>query len=186
MAADGSDDVEACESLQATILAVVAPGSWEQIGGSGALHFVPAAQALVCVQSEGAHAELAQLLTTLRWAERQHAEQAPPAAAAGAGELRTKLYKLAPAAMTDQSTDEIARLLTSRIEPGTWSHEGAFVSAVGNRLIVRQTAAVQQQVTRLLRALELLAAPEAGSRRTDVDMSATPDTAPEGAAPAGN
>lgn len=185
MTAEGGDEIEAGERLQATILAVVAPQTWEALGGAGALRYVPSAQALVCAQSDQAQAEMARLLDTLRSASRQRAAQDSPAAAAGAAPLRTRLYKLDHAALTEHCVDDLTRLLTSRIEPASWSREGAFVSAVGNRLIVRQTAAVQQRITQLLRVLEVLAAPEAGAPASDADKSATPELAPDAAAPLG-
>ncbi len=177
---DGSDDIEALESLSRTILAVVAPRSWDPQGGSGVLCPVPGACAFVCLQSDQAHTELEHMLTVLRVAR---GKQPDVAVAKSTSELHTKVYKLHAAAMSgDRAAADLVRLITERVEPKSWPQTGAFASAVGEQLIVRQTPAVQQQVIRLLRKMALLAPCEAPQSALPGDVAnpveAVPETTP--------
>jgi hypothetical protein len=180
MAADGGDDIEAFESILRSILAVVAPRNWGPQGGGGELCPVPGAGAFVCLQSDQAHVELEQLLAALRAAR---GKQSDEAVAKSANDLHTKVYTLHATAMSsDRAAAELVRLITERIEPKSWPRSGAFASVVGDQLIVRQTPAVQQQVTRLLRKMALLAPREPPLSPVSVDVAdpveAAPETAP--------
>ena len=169
MAADGSDEVEALEGLARAAFAVVAPHSWEPLGGNGELAPVPGAYAFVCLQTDRAHAELELMLAALRAAR---GKQPDEAAAKATNDLHTRVYKLQATALSGHNAgDDLIRLITDRIEPQSWPRSGAFASAVGDRLIVRQTPAVQRQVIRLLRKMTLLAPAEAMEPALPADMA---------------
>jgi hypothetical protein len=83
--------------LNELISSLVAPTTWDEVGGPGRMKAVPGARALAISQTFEIHREIEHFLAALRAVKQRRPDQPPPRAEADEHSLHLKIYKL-PAA----------------------------------------------------------------------------------------
>jgi hypothetical protein len=142
--------------LSRLVSGTVETATWNAVGGPGEV--VPAPGSLVVRQSQAVHAQVAQLLASLR-------TLSPPAPGAPRMVLRT--YRLKSA-----SPDDLAQVIPKLVAPDSWAVAGIPLAVrdgvasreaeagegtdaapppgAGGWLLIRQTPTVHDQIERLL------------------------------------
>jgi hypothetical protein len=120
--------------------------------------------ALVITQTDSIHQQIEKLLADLRRARRNRPLGAAVGeeAARAAATPRLKVYHIGfdVNGQPEVSMERLVEMITQLVEPGTWDKE-FYINGIGNKLVVRHTAAVQRQVQRLLtRELRLQLVPD--------------------------
>ncbi|HEX3655493.1 MAG TPA: hypothetical protein VHV55_06800 [Pirellulales bacterium] len=180
------------DDLIELLTTIVAPTTWSDVGGAGAISYLPAVQSLFISQTYEIHEEICELFATVRKLPATTAAPADATAADGKADkmfVVTYLLKPTPAAHraplqpgNDQNaalqaqveaaskralTDDLARTVPKTIEPASWKDGGGqgVIESIGVGVVVRQTRHVQIEVARFLNTVGLSVAPaEVGFR----------------------
>jgi hypothetical protein len=167
------------DELIGTITSTVAPTTWGEVGGAGAIKFLPNALALTIYQTSEALDDVEVLLSMLREARKsqlgaftaanrndlllatyampRHAPTWhavwPGSATADANAQRYEAELKTSLANAAATAKEFAVVIPQVIEPASWKTAGGKgeIFVVNDRLVIRQTAAVHAQVARLLK-----------------------------------
>lgn len=141
------------DSLIRTIWSIVAPDSWDQVGGPGAVEPLLPVPALSISQTQDVLDEIAVLLTKLRGAKQLEVARSTGEKKVDPGAHIVRAYSVIPSL---HSPDEIAKLVIRASEPGEWDDEvGTFVQGLGSSLVVKHNADAHQRVRKLLLELSL-------------------------------
>ena len=178
------------ESLIELITSTIAPTTWDEVGGPGAIQPFAHSQALAISQTDDAHEEIAMLVAALRRTRDKQLRAAKPIAfveqpGKEEGPFEIKVYRLvrpageskgragqpsaAPAQNAAQNpgnapasekttlengtveANAIAELVPQMIEPESWAPSSkAMIRAVGETVVIRQTAEVQGRIGKLI------------------------------------
>ena len=133
------------DSLINVITSTIAPDTWDEVGGPGAIEPLQRAPTLVISQTQAIHEQISALLTTLREAKKQ--------APVGHGDVDPDAHIVRSYTVNASqcSSDEIAKLVIRASEPGTWNEEaGTFVQGLGTSLVVKHNASIHRRVRKLL------------------------------------
>ncbi len=126
--------------------------SWEDVGGPGVIEVVAPWGLLVVSQSADRHQRIAGLLSATRQARAAHppADMATAANEAAEPILELRMYMLSGTA----PMSDVKELIQATVDPSSWVRSDlihADVFPLGNRFLVRQTAANHRQIQQLLR-----------------------------------
>jgi hypothetical protein len=133
------------------ITSAVAPTSWPNGGGGVSPWAHPVA--LIIDQSEEVHEQIAELLAKLRAAHRAAKESAIAMPAADAGEaIIVRIHRVSKANGDDASLDKYIAAIRNVIEPASW--QGRYIGKVPGGIVVRNTQAVQDRITRLIAQID--------------------------------
>ncbi|HUG67674.1 MAG TPA: hypothetical protein VMM76_07975, partial [Pirellulaceae bacterium] len=133
------------DSLINVFTSTIAPDTWDEVGGPGAIEPLQRAPTLVISQTQAIHEQISALLTTLREAKKQ--------AAVGHGDVDPDAHIVRSYTVNASqcSSDEIAKLVIRASEPGTWNEEaGTFVQGLGTSVVVKHNASIHRRVQKLL------------------------------------
>ncbi|EAQ77486.1 hypothetical protein DSM3645_06484 [Blastopirellula marina DSM 3645] len=132
----------ATDRLLDSMTSTIQPGSWKELGGSGGIGVLKVADALVILQTEQNHEQIARLLHDIR-TQRQPRPESSTAAKAKQDEPVLIRY---PIPLDDDGSDAIskfARLLTSEVAAESWNDETRYAISLGKTtLLVKQTPAI--------------------------------------------
>lgn len=145
------------EDLIIMITSMVAPSSWPAGTGPGPVRYVEPWKILVIPQFDAQHREIESLLTAVRRVRAEQRQARGNNADDDPVELR--VYATASAQNKDgeaggPTAKEIADLVRDLVEPKSWSEDGVYLRAVGDRLVVRHRRSVQRDVRSLLAVLQ--------------------------------
>ncbi|HEY5313695.1 MAG TPA: hypothetical protein VIK18_14300 [Pirellulales bacterium] len=187
-----SDDVlqpNPAHDLIDVIVGTVAPTAWSEVGGPGAIFYLPTARSLVISQTSEIHDEIYGLLAATRkvraetglqggpQAADEHPDKmfvvtyflrpkpsAPPVAKQPGKDEKSATQAPAGAVAQRSLADDLARAVPKVIEPASWKNNGGqgTVESLGVGVVVRQTRRVQLQVARFLRTCGASIAPAEG------------------------
>ena len=158
------NDEQALNALIKTISASTASGSWSENGGNAPdIHVVKPAL-LVVSQSQAVHEDIRDLLTTIRNVRGKSAESSDHAEhshgskhAASGNDVVTRSYLLQLNPTNDVGTmrSQVRELIVSSLPDETWTGrladgQAVTLSVFHDRIVVRQTAAVQEKVEKIL------------------------------------
>ncbi len=136
------------DSLYYLVIATVAPGSWDAVGGSGSIKFFPHTLDFVVGQTREVHQRLEVLWDRLR---------AQPTALFDQGGIRPARESTADQFPREQNLDGLVELVTSTVSPLSWDAIGGSGSITADAprmaLVVSQTPDVHDAVDRLLTLL---------------------------------
>jgi hypothetical protein len=148
-----------CESLISLITSTIAPTSWSDSGGIGAILRLPFARAVAISQTETIHEEIADLLAKLRAAQRTAPELgATKAQAKPDRAIVVRVHHVASVA--DAALDQYIDAIRHLIDSNEWDKDGRFIGKVPGGIAVRNTRAAQERIGRLI--TEIDAAPFRG------------------------
>lgn len=131
-----------------TVTTTVAPESWDEVGGAGAIRPFPQRAALVVHQTPPIHREIERLLHSIR-DQRAHGDT-PIEFHLDPAEVIVKSYQVAGPAR-DAAMMLINRSLAG--DPAAEDGEIFYVTAIGDEIIVRNRRAKHEQLEQLLREL---------------------------------
>lgn len=139
------------DSLVALIESIVAPDSWDAVGGPSSIGTLLPAPTIVVAQTQDVHEEISELLTKLRAAKKLEAARAPENETVDPEALVVRSY---PFHTVITSPEEIAKIVIRASEPGTWDDEaGTFVQGLGASIVVKHNAKGHRQLQKLLSQL---------------------------------
>ena len=140
-------DREEASELIETIEQTVQPDSWMAVGGSGQIKVF--GQQLIVRQTQRAHRELEMFIANVKEqaaaADEQQAQNPDKAK-----RLVTAVYSV-----EEKSAAELRNAVTMLVGPSCWEEDNVVITVVGSKLLVRQTPAVQREVARLLKKIEV-------------------------------
>jgi hypothetical protein len=128
------------------ITSTIAPSTWDAVGGSGSIRYDEATAALFTTNTPEVIDQFNDLLPPLRKLSADQAHSRPANAATNKVELRVYATGEAFGKQRNRGTNELANSIRERVEPKTWSEPDAYLSPLGDRLIVRHRPSVQRQV----------------------------------------
>lgn len=139
------------DSLTGMIQSIIAPDTWDTVGGAGSITPLLPVPTIVIAQTQDAHEEIAELLAKLRAAKQLEAARLAPQEAADPTALIVRSY---PIRAVYSGPDEVVKLVMRASEPGTWDEEaGTFVQGLGASIVVKHNANGHRQVQKLLSQL---------------------------------
>ncbi|MCA9216848.1 MAG: hypothetical protein KDB27_27450, partial [Planctomycetales bacterium] len=143
------------DALIDLIVAIIAPDSWDIVGGEGALFGFPSRGVIVCSNTVEVQEEINSLLQTMRKAQSDSNNTLPKDA---------PLYQRPPTPPvtvvyhtpdSELQLSEISQLIYDMIEVDSWNKNGCVVKTLSDRLIVRHNRSVQRRVENLLHSLDV-------------------------------
>ena len=143
--------------LSQTIQSTIAPDSWDDVGGPGALAWLAEYDALIVSQTSEIHSEISELLAQLR-----SKIAAPQVAAAPAPAPDQRLHLVVYRLKTGDdgkplvAVDELAEVVNDLIDPRSWHDRDVYLRGVGHTLVVKQSAVVHRKIVKLLEALDAI------------------------------
>ena len=138
-------------TLAVLVVATIAPDSWADAGGEGAIATFPRKGVIVCSNTAEVHNEIDAFLNVSRKVRSTSKHSAPrDPNIVGRNTTTTRIYRFEEAIQAD----DIAETIQDLIAPDSWNN-GAFTRVVQNRLIVRNSRHVQNQIRRLFRELHI-------------------------------
>jgi hypothetical protein len=135
----------------------VAPDSWEEVGGPGAIDALTAPASIVVSQTREVHQQIAKLLTALR-ANRPHnfaAEKREPELSFYVFKLRTMDAMNKPQPVSPEAAAKYAEIVKKAIGEKEWEVDGAVIEAADSSLIVRHYPRVARKIQGLLLQLNI-------------------------------
>lgn len=158
------------------VTSTIAPTSWTDVGGTGAISYVPQFRGMVVSQTLDVHNEIESLLQMLRPGgapvARRAADAAPPASPARAvrptppivrdiGPQTVQIYgTFAPSGMrrSPAEVDALAARIQTNIAPEIWRQPNgtSYVHVVDQAIVVNASSGVHRQIADLLSALNQL------------------------------
>jgi hypothetical protein len=145
--------------LVATVTATVGPTTWTDVGGTGAISYVPEFQGLVISQTDDVHAQIEDLFERMRKvALVQEASKEELPATDKSGEFSLKPYYLTLATgQRAKDVGAVSSLLQRVIEPGSWqANDGrSFIHIVDDALMIQATNATHERIEALLEQLDI-------------------------------
>ncbi len=173
------------DSLMAVITTTIAPDSWEQVGGPGAMTAVAPWGLLVVSQTDDVQEQIGGLLAAARCARMNQAPSPQPpmplpglgmamggelagmssAGAAGLSGFPGSAMPGVPAMvlkpyqlMGAHTLDQLTRVIMGTIEPDSWRQQSnaAAVFPLGHTLLIRQTPQAHAKIEELFRSLQSL------------------------------
>ncbi|MCB9873377.1 MAG: hypothetical protein H6821_04290 [Planctomycetaceae bacterium] len=139
------------DSLRQVITSTIAPDTWDEVGGPGAVEPLLPVPTLMISQTQQVHEEILGLLTDLRQAKKQST------VVANATDPDAHFVRSYNVNNEIASPDEIATLVMCATDSRTWGGEaGTFVQGLGPLLVVKHNFSVHHRVRALLTSLGLL------------------------------
>lgn len=147
-----------CHQLMSIIVKCVEFDSWEELGGPGCCLTYQLGDCLVILQKRPVHERVNILLQELRKHPPMHElarqlEQANQAEAEvitvsypGPREMQDNQRKPGEPILSPAEMEKIAKLITSRIEPESWTMPGRYITVSQNCLVIRNRRDVMFQV----------------------------------------
>lgn len=154
------DDANELRELTTTITDCVATDTWSENGGGTANIRIVRPALLVISQSQATHDEIRRLLTAIRAAHAESGNKQPTAASAPKNETagiatRSYILQLNPTNDVKSMQSQVRELITRAFPRENWNGEliegeGAALAIFPDRIVIRQTPAVQEKVQKLL------------------------------------
>jgi hypothetical protein len=150
------EDLTHVEELIAMITSIVAPTSWPEGTGPGPVKYLAPWDLLLIPQTDDCHRQIESLLAGIR---RVRAEQrGTDRGNAKPDPLELRVYRVASApndigTASWPAAKEVAEAVRDLVEPQSWSDEGVYLRALGDRIVVRHRRSVQRQVRRFISVL---------------------------------
>ncbi len=138
-------------TLADVVVATIAPDTWAEVGGEGSISAFPRKGVIVCSNTLDVHNEIDAFLKVSRKVRANSMHSAPrDPNILGRNTTTTRIYIFDDAV----KAGDIAEAIQDVIAPDSWQND-AFTKVVQNRLIVRNSRPVQNEIRSLMRALQI-------------------------------
>lgn len=149
----GDDEETRADSLEALVELITShvasqDSSWNDNGGVGRALALTEHATIVVSQTAPAHLELERFLEDLRAARKRGGGGSVPAIDPNSRVLTVYLF---PLQGNEVNLTDLSKMIVELIEPASWKGSpDTFINPIGNRLVVRQSPAVQRKIRRFL------------------------------------
>lgn len=150
------------DSLIDTITSTISPTTWADGTGPGPIAPVGDPAVLVISQIDEVHEEISDLIDKIRTARRAAkskfaADHQPDEKNA----MTIQVHRVNPGT-SDEGINEYIAAIRTLVEPKSWTDSGNYISRIPGGIIIRQKAAVQQRIGKLLAEMKQQGAAGAG------------------------
>lgn len=153
----GSTAVYDFDTLIETIASIVAPESWDSVGGPSSIEPLETAPSLFIAQTEEIHERIGELLDKLRQAQQLERKRVaaiePPDEQAASKPLVLEAYALLPGLSMKEVQSLLLRALGDRFGD---ADPDVFLQVVGNSVVIRHDAATHRRVRGVLNKIGVL------------------------------